>query len=79
VHDPERIDYLDAHLGACLDAIDRGADLRGYYAWSLLDNFEWAWGYSRRFGLVRVDYDTQERTPKDSARRYAEIARTRSL
>ena len=79
VHDPERVAYLESHLGACLDAIERGADLRGYFAWSLLDNFEWAWGYSRRFGLVRVDYDTQERTMKDSARRYAEIARSGTL
>jgi beta-glucosidase len=76
VHDADRIAYLEAHLGACLDAIADGVDLRGYYAWSLLDNFEWAWGYTRRFGIVRVDYDTQMRTPKDSARRYSEIART---
>lgn len=67
MHDVERIAYLDAHLGACLDAIEDGSDLRGYFAWSLLDNFEWAWGYERRFGIVRVDYDTQLRTPKDSA------------
>jgi beta-glucosidase len=79
VHDADRIAYLEAHLGACLDAIGDGVDLRGYYAWSLLDNFEWAWGYTRRFGIVRVDYDTQVRTPKDSARRYAEIARSSSL
>ncbi len=78
VHDVERIAYLDAHLGACLDAIEDGSDLRGYFAWSLLDNFEWAWGYERRFGIVRVDYDTQLRTPKDSAQRYAEIARSNS-
>ena len=52
-------------------------DLRGYFAWSLLDNFEWSYGTSRRFGLVRVDYDTQRRTPKDSARFYAEVIRTR--
>ncbi|MGD9956671.1 MAG: GH1 family beta-glucosidase [Candidatus Nanopelagicales bacterium] len=79
VHDVPRVEYLDAHLGACLDAIEAGSDLRGYFAWSLLDNFEWAWGYARRFGIVRVDYDTQERTPKDSAKRYAEIAATNSI
>ena len=79
VHDADRIAYLEAHLGACLDAIDDGVDLRGYFAWSLLDNFEWAWGYTRRFGIVRVDYDTQERTPKDSARRYAAIAAANGL
>jgi beta-glucosidase len=79
VHDPERIAYLDAHLGACADAIDDGADLRGYFAWSLMDNFEWAWGYARRFGITYVDYDTQVRTPKDSAKRYAEIVAANAL
>ena len=52
-------------------AIERGVDVGGYFYWSLLDNFEWAWGYEKRFGIVRVDYDTQERTPKDSALAYA--------
>jgi beta-glucosidase len=75
VHDVERTAYIDAHLRACLDAVHAGVDLRGYFVWSLLDNFEWAWGYTRRFGVVRVDYDTQERTVKDSARSYAAIAR----
>ena len=79
VHDPERIDYLEQHLAAAHDAIGAGANLRGYFAWSLMDNFEWAWGYEKRFGIVRVDYDTQERTPKDSAKRYAEIVRTNSV
>lgn len=60
--------YYRQHLAAVSDAIDRGADVRGYFAWSLLDNFEWAFGYTRRFGIVRVDYDTQRRTPKWSAR-----------
>jgi beta-glucosidase len=73
VHDPDRAAYVESHLGACLDAIGDGVDLRGYFVWSLLDNFEWAWGYTRRFGIVRVDYDTQERTPKDSAGAYAAI------
>ncbi|GAA0529721.1 GH1 family beta-glucosidase [Paractinoplanes ferrugineus] len=63
-----RIDYLDSHLGAVRRAVADGVDVRGYYVWSLLDNFEWAEGYSQRFGLVRVDFETQERTPKDSYR-----------
>jgi beta-glucosidase len=75
VHDPDRIDYLHGHLGAVADAIEDGADIRGYFAWSLLDNFEWAHGYSKRFGLVYVDYDTQERIIKDSGHEYARIIR----
>ena len=59
--------------------MDAGADVRGYFVWSLMDNFEWAWGYSKRFGIVRVDYETLERTPKDSARFYADLIRTRRL
>ncbi len=66
-HDPQRIAYFDAHLGACLRALDQGVPLKGYFAWSLLDNYEWAEGYAQRFGLVHVDYDTQARTPKASA------------
>lgn len=66
VHDVERIDYLDGHLRSLHEAIVAGVDVRGYFVWSLLDNFEWAEGYSQRFGLVRVDYDTQRRVPKDS-------------
>ncbi|NRQ34670.1 beta-glucosidase [Nonomuraea sp. NN258] len=75
VHDTERRDFVEAHLRACRDAIDAGVPLEGYFAWSLMDNFEWAWGYDKRFGLVRVDYETQERVLKDSARWYAEIIR----
>ena len=66
VHDQQRIDYHDAHLRAVADAIDAGVDVRGYFAWSLMDNFEWAAGYTERFGLVHIDYETQRRTPKDS-------------
>lgn len=66
VHDAERVDYLEDHVQAVADAIADGADVRGYFAWSLLDNFEWAWGYEKRFGVIRVDYQTQERTIKDS-------------
>jgi beta-glucosidase len=67
VHDADRIDYICGHLGAIHDAIAAGVDVRGYFVWSLMDNFEWAWGYSKRFGIVHVDYDTLERTPKASA------------
>jgi beta-glucosidase len=73
VHDTQRIAYLRAHLEAVSAAIDEGADVRGYFAWSLLDNFEWAWGYEKRFGIIRVDYDTQVRTVKDSGLAYAAI------
>ncbi|MET9881955.1 GH1 family beta-glucosidase [Streptomyces sp. NPDC006430] len=73
VHDPERSAYLTGHLAACARAARRGAPLAGYYAWSLLDNFEWAYGYDKRFGLVHVDYATQRRTIKSSGRRYAEV------
>ncbi len=75
VHDTQRVEYVRAHLAAIKDAIDAGADVRGYQLWSLLDNFEWAWGYGRRFGVIWVDYDTQERIIKDSARFYAEVIR----
>ena len=79
VHDAERVDFLEAHLGAILDAIDEGVPVSGYFYWSLMDNFEWAWGYDKRFGIVRVDYDTQVRTPKDSAVAYAQIIQARVL
>ncbi|MEP6649613.1 MAG: GH1 family beta-glucosidase [Lapillicoccus sp.] len=75
VHDIERTEYVRRHLAAVRDAIDAGADVRGYLLWSLLDNFEWAWGYERRFGIVHVDYATQRRTVKDSARFYADVIR----
>ncbi|MFI1192945.1 GH1 family beta-glucosidase [Micromonospora sp. NPDC020750] len=70
VADTDRIAYLDGHLRAVHEAIGRGVDLRGYLVWSLLDNFEWAEGYRKRFGIVHVDYLTQRRTPKASARWY---------
>ena len=73
VHDVERVEFLRAHLDAIADARAAGVDVRGYFYWSLLDNFEWAWGYAKRFGLVRVDYATQERTLKDSALAYREL------
>jgi len=79
VHDEDRKAYLHAHLGAVLDAVEAGAPVRGYFLWSLLDNFEWAWGYDRRFGIIRVDYETQQRTLKDSARWYSSLIRTNQL
>ncbi|MER8184696.1 GH1 family beta-glucosidase [Kitasatospora sp. NPDC094015] len=75
VHDPERTAYLEQHLAACAAAVAQGAPLAGYFAWSLLDNFEWAYGYDKRFGLVHVDYGTQRRTVKTSGHRYAELIR----
>jgi beta-glucosidase len=73
VTDPGRTAYLEQHLAACARASAAGAPLAGYYAWSLLDNFEWSYGYDKRFGLIHVDYATQRRTVKASGRRYAEI------
>jgi beta-glucosidase len=71
VHDPLRIDFLASHLEAAGRAVAAGVPLRGYFAWSLMDNFEWAEGYARRFGIVHVDFETQVRTVKDSGRWYA--------
>ncbi|OIJ88094.1 glycoside hydrolase family 1 protein [Streptomyces colonosanans] len=79
VHDPERIAYLHGHLSAVRRAITDGADVRGYYLWSLMDNFEWAYGYEKRFGAVYVDYTTLARTPKSSAHWYGRAARTGEL
>ena len=76
VHDVERVAYLHDHIDAVGEALDKGVDVRGYFVWSLFDNFEWAYGYDRRFGVVHVDYDTQVRTLKDSARWYRELVRT---
>jgi beta-glucosidase len=76
IDDPLRVDYYRGHLRGALDAIRRGVNLRGYFAWSLLDNYEWSHGYSKRFGIVHVDFATQRRTPKASARFYADVVRT---
>lgn len=73
VQDEHRLNYLQDHTAAMAKAVHEGADVRGYYVWSLLDNFEWGAGYRSRFGIVRVDFDTQQRTPKASARWYAEL------
>ncbi|GGC10851.1 GH1 family beta-glucosidase [Cellulomonas carbonis] len=79
VPDADRTAYILEHLRAVHAAMGSGADVRGYFAWSLLDNFEWAYGYEKRFGIVRVDFDTLERTPKDSAHAFARVARTGRL
>ncbi len=79
VADTRRRAYLYAHLQACLDAIDQGAPLAGYFGWSLMDNFEWAFGYEKRFGLVHVDFETQQRTLKDSALWFANVVQQRKL
>jgi len=71
--DPQRVDYLRHHLRAVRDAIDAGCDIRGYFAWSVLDNLEWSLGFSKRFGIVHVDFATQKRTAKDSARFYSKV------
>jgi beta-glucosidase len=73
VHDDRRIAYLRDHLAAVARAIAAGVDVRGYFAWSLLDNFEWSYGYSKRFGIIHVDYATQQRTWKDSALWYRDV------
>lgn len=75
VHDPQRQQYLEAHFDQALRALQAGVDLRGYCVWSLLDNFEWALGYHGRYGIVYVDFDTQQRTPKDSARWFQQFLR----
>jgi len=76
IHDARRVEFMRSHLAALEAAIDRGVDVRGYFAWSLLDNFEWASGYSLRLGLVHVDYATQKRTVKASGAYYREVIRT---
>jgi beta-glucosidase len=78
-HDPERIDYYAGHFRAARKAIDEGVPLRGYIVWSLMDNFEWAAGYRLRFGLVYVDYATQQRVPKSSARWFARVIGANSI
>jgi beta-glucosidase len=79
VHDTDRTAYLRSHLSAVLDAVEKGIDVRGYFYWSLMDNFEWAWAYAKRFGLVYVDYATQQRVIKDSGHAYAAIIHSRQL
>jgi beta-glucosidase len=77
LEDPLRVDYLRTHLRAIHDAMAKGVDVRGYYAWSLFDNLEWAYGFSKRFGLLHVNYQTLQRTPKASAHFYRRVIETR--
>jgi beta-glucosidase len=79
VNDVERVRYLQSHLEAAVRAIQDGASLAGYFVWSLLDNFEWGWGYQKRFGIVFVDFRTQHRIPKASARFYADVVRANAV
>ncbi len=79
LEDADRLAYLEAHLREARQAIEEGVDLRAFMVWSLLDNFEWGWGYGQRFGIVDVDYATQARTPRASARWYAGVARGNAL
>jgi beta-glucosidase len=79
IHDPQRISYLNQHLGAAYDAISEGVPLKGYFVWSLMDNFEWAFGYDSRFGLAYVDFETQKRILKDSAYWYGRAAAANAL
>lgn len=79
VRDCKRVDYLNAHIRAVADAIKAGANVTGYFAWSLLDNFEWALGYTKRFGIIRVDYATQKRIWKYSAFRFRDIIRANAI
>lgn len=79
VDDGERAEFLRLHLDAILNAVDAGVNVKGYFYWSLMDNFEWAWGYDKRFGLVRVDYETQQRTVKTSGRLYQAMIAARSV
>lgn len=79
VHDALRVEFLRQYIAAARESIDEGVKLRGYFVWSLMDNFEWAFGYRPRFGIVHVDYETQVRTPKDSAVMMSKIIRANSL
>jgi len=79
VDDQSRIAYIEAHIRVCERAVADGIPLKGYFVWSLMDNFEWAWGYSKRFGIVHVDYESQARTPKASAHWYSDVIRNGGL
>lgn len=79
IRDERRVRYLKKHAAAMLEALEQGVNLKGYFQWSLLDNFEWAYGYQKRFGMVWVDYETQERRPKDSASWYRDLIQQRII
>jgi beta-glucosidase len=76
VHDERRIGYLREHIKQAHRAMREGVPMKGYFAWSTMDNFEWAYGYSRRFGVIYIDYETQKRTIKDSGRFLSRVAKT---
>jgi beta-glucosidase len=76
VRDPRRVDYLRSYITACAEATLQGTPLHGYFVWSLLDNFEWSEGYTKRFGIVYVDYATQLRTLKESGHWYASLLKS---
>lgn len=75
LHDPLRVAYLKSHIAAVGEAIAAGVDVRGYMLWALFDNLEWSLGYTKRFGMVHVDFETQKRTPNDSAKLYGRVIR----
>jgi len=75
VHDDNRIEFLSSYIEAVNDAVKEGVDVAGYFVWSLMDNFEWAFGNSKRFGLIHVDYDTLKRTVKSSGKWYASVCK----
>jgi beta-glucosidase len=79
VHDERRLDYLRQHFTQVRLAMQDGVDIRGYFVWSLTDNFEWGHGFTKRFGLIRVDYETQQRTIKDSGEWYSRVIATNSV
>jgi beta-glucosidase len=79
IHDLRRLDYLRQHIAQVSLAIQDGVDLRGYFVWSLLDNFEWGHGYTKRFGLIHVDFDTQKRTIKESGEWYKSVIASNSV
>lgn len=79
LNDTARIDYFRAYLSECANALEAGVDLRGYFCWTLMDNFEWTHGYHKRFGLYYVDFETQRREAKQSAKWYGQVARTGML
>jgi beta-glucosidase len=78
VNDADRIEYLETHLDSMLKAYSEGVNMIGYFAWSFMDNFEWAEGYSKRFGLIYIDYKTLERIPKKSAYWYSDFIKKKS-
>jgi beta-glucosidase len=79
VRDPERISYLSRHLGALHGAMQKSIPVKGYFVWSLTDNFEWELGYAMRFGLIHIDFASLKRTPKSSFRWYSEVIRRNGL